>query len=502
MSELYDKTYNPDVLSCLANLSNDEVFTPPEVANQMLDMLPVEIWNDPNATFLDPACKSGVFLREIAKRLIEGLESEIPDLDERLEHIFKKQLYGMAITELTSLLSRRSVYCSKYPNSRYSVVEFDSAEGNIRFKQSGHEWYARRCKFCGASQKEYERSESLESHAYEFIHFENPKEMLPMKFDVIIGNPPYQLSDGGQKASATPIYNKFIDQAKKLNPRFLSFIIPARWYDGGRGLDKFRKSMLTDKRISKLVDFPDSRDCFPGVDIAGGICFFLWDRSYDGDCEVISIQNGKEETSIRRLDEFETFIRSKTAVNIINKVLSKKEPSFSTLVSSQKPYGLRTFVRPEKSGDLVLRWNGGEGPFPREKVSSGQEWIDAWKVFTSYLTHDHAGQTDNEGRRRIISVLEVASPKKVCTETYLSIGSFETEAEARNLETYIKTKFLRFLVLQVTSTQHLSRSSFSFVPVQDFNKPWTDAELFEKYELTEKEIAYIESKIKPMGEEK
>ena len=391
MSELYDKTYNPDVLSCLANLSNDEVFTPPEVANQMLDMLPKEIWSDPNATFLDPACKSGVFLREIAKRLIKGLEAEFPDLDERLEYIFKKQLHGVAITELTSLLSRRSVYCSKYPNSKYSVVEFDSAEGNIRFKRCEHKWVKGGCRYCGASEKEYERGDELETHAYEFIHFEDPKEMLPMKFDVVIGNPPYQLSDGGNGASAMPIYHKFVQQAKKLNPRYMLFIIPARWYDGGRGLNGFRKEMLTDNRISNLTDYPDSRDCFPGVDIAGGVCYFLWDRSYSGLCEVTSISRGNTEVAMRRLDEFETFIRSDKAVRIIEKVLAKNEQSLATMVSSQKPYGLRTFARPEEAGELTLRWNGGEGPFPREKVTSGIEWIDRWKVFRLFIIEGVVG---------------------------------------------------------------------------------------------------------------
>ncbi len=279
----------------------------------------------------------------------------------------------------------------------------------------------------------------------------------------------------------------------------MSFIIPARWYDGGRGLNGFRKEMLTDNRISKLTDYPDSRDCFPGVDIAGGVCFFLWDRSYGGLCEVTSISGGNAEVAMRRLDEFETFIRSDKAVRIIEKVLAKDEQSLATIVSSQKPYGLRTFARPEETGELTLRWNGGEGPFPREKVTSGIEWIDRWKVFTSYLTHDHAGQTDSEGKRRIISVLEVAGPGKICTETYLSIGAFDTEMEAKNLQSYVQTKFVRFLILQVTSTQHLSRSSFSFVPTQDFTCTWTDNDLYQKYGLTTEEIEYIDSKIKPMG---
>lgn len=323
MAELSKNNYNPDILSCIANLSNDEVFTPPEITNAMLDMLPQELFSNPDTKFLDPACKSGIFLREIAKRLIEGLKDKIPDLQERIDHIFHHQLYGIAITELTSLLSRRSVYCSKYPNSKYSITIFQNTEGNIRYKHIQHSFKNGKCVFCGASQSEYERDISLEQYAYEFIHRIKPEEIFNVKFDVIISNPPYQLSDGGNGKSAKPIYQQFVSIAKKLQPKYLVMIIPSRWYTGGKGLNEFRESMLTDKHIQKLVDYENFKDVFPGVDLAGGACYFLWNRNYNGPCEVTNFNNEKSSISIRMLDEYNTFIRQNLAVNIVKKITSK-----------------------------------------------------------------------------------------------------------------------------------------------------------------------------------
>ena len=281
-----NETHNPDVLSCLANLSNDEVFTPPSVVNQMLDMLPQELFRSGKTTFLDIGCKSGVFLREITKRLITGLADEIPDLQTRVDHILHKQVFGIATTELTSLVSRRTLYCSKYPNCRYSASQFKTVEGNIRFRNIPHTFVNGRCKWCGASENQFgdAKRKGLETHAYEFIHTDHPEEIFKMKFDVIVGNPPYQLDDGGFGISAQPIYDKFITQAKKLSPRYLLMIVPARWYAGGKGLDDFRNEMLNDRSLREIHDFPVADDCFSGVQIKGGICYFLWCRDEKGDC--------------------------------------------------------------------------------------------------------------------------------------------------------------------------------------------------------------------------
>ncbi len=501
--------YNPDVLSCLANLSNDEVFTPPEVANAMLDMLPQELFSDPTTTFLDPGCKSGVFLREIAKRLIDGLADQIPDLQERIDHIFHKQLYGIAITELTSLLSRRSLYCTKYPNSDYSVSRFEDQSGNIRYKRIQHRWKEGKCVFCGASESEYSRAEGLETHAYEFVHTTKPEVIFKMRFDVIIGNPPYQLSDGGQAASAKSIYHLFVEKAKQLRPRYLTMVIPARWYTNGKGqgMNEFRQAMLTDKHISHLIDYKNSADCFPGVNIAGGICYFLWERDYQGDCQIVNadnttqLQGNSPQGESRSLDEFSVLVRDNTAIHIIRKTRDKCKMMLNQIVKPYSYFAIRSFERGEetrtKNTDVTLLSSQGKGYYPIGKVTDKESILSKYKVVITYAMSG-GNKPSSEGNYQVISSLQVLSPNEVCTETYLVLGAYDTKADAQNMLSYAKTKFFRFLLLQALTSIHITKDSFLFVPIQDYSKPWTDEELYAKYDLNDDEIAFIDSMIKPM----
>jgi len=503
MNDFYTNAYNPDVLSCLANLSNDEVFTPPDIVNKMLDMLPQELFSDKNTTFLDPACKSGVFLREIAKRLLTGLEYEIPNLKERINHIFHKQLFGISITEMTSLLSRRSVYCSKYPNGKYSISMFDNAEGNIRFKKIKHNWKNEKCTFCGASKSEYERDEKLETHAYEFIHTLKPEEIFIMKFDVIIGNPPYQLDTGGSGKQAKPIYQMFVQQAKKLNPRYLSMIIPSRWFSGGMRLDDFRDEMLKDNHLLNITDHPNAKDCFPQNSISGGVCYFLRSRDNIGECKFSSIRNGNTYTLIRRLDEFAVLVRYNEAVEILRKVRSKDEKILSEIASSLTPFGLSTNYRgkntPSGKNDFKLHTSEGITFISSNEVEKGYEYINKYKVLISKTGAEHAGEPDKNGKYRVLtSSMKVLEPNELCTHSYFVIGQFDNSLPAENLLTYLKTRFLRFLVLLSMSSINVSKSVFQFVPIQDFSESWTDENLYKKYDLTKDEIAFIESMIRPM----
>lgn len=523
------KGYNPDVLTCIANLSNDEVFTPPAFANQMLDTLELawaeahegeSIWTRPEVTFLDPCTKSGVFLREIVARLTIGLAQEIPDLADRVDHILTKQVYGIGITSLTALLARRSVYCSKFANGEHSVAKsFTTAEGNIWFERTEHSWLNGRCHFCGASEAEYARSGDLETHAYAFIHTADIKTWVArtfgagMQFDVIIGNPPYQLSDGGFGTSAAPIYQLFVEQAKRLEPRYLSMIVPSRWFAGGKGLDEFRDSMLQDRRLRVIDDYLSAADVFPGVGLKGGVCYFLWDRETTGDVQVTTHFEGRAESSATRplLEEgADIFIRFNDGVSILKKVMAVElggrptlalpdEKRFSSLVSSARVFGLRTFFKAKSTaepGDLRVYQNGGIGYIARGEVTSGADLIDKWKIFVSYA----APGTGNKDTypHRVISTPFLGEPGSISTETYLAIGPFGSRAEAESALSYLSCRLTRLLIQLRKASQHVTSKVYSFVPMQDWNVTWTDAALYAKYGISDEEIDFIESMVRSM----
>lgn len=501
---ILNNNYNPDVLTCLANLSNDEVFTPPQVVNRMLDMLPQELFCSKETKFLDPVSKSGVFLREIAKRLMKGLEREIPDIYDRADHILTHQLYGIAITELTALTSRRSLYCSKHANGPYSICrKFQNEEGNLRFRAIEHKFVDGKCKYCGASESVFgkKRRKDLESHAYEFIHTDNPRKLFGnMKFDVIIGNPPYQMDDGGNGASAKPIYHHFVEQAIKLLPRYLTMIIPSRWFVGGKGLDSFRLSMQNDKRITKIVDFDNSSSVFPGVDIAGGVNYFLWQRDLESKCTFVNVTE-KEEVSLNRyLNEYPVIIRQNKALPIIEKVLSKRDNEgrmLSSRATSRKPFGLPTNYHPQESGVPCWFIQKIGLKFARvEDVSDSYDILNKWKLLLP--KSPIAGQTDfskpvgfyYDGNTRI------AKPGECCTESWFVLGAFNSKKEVLSLKSYIFTKIARFLLLQAVVSQDVTKQNFMFVPdLENYNTLYSDEYLREHWNITDDEWDYIDSRI-------
>jgi len=531
---------NPDVLTCIANLSNDEVFTPPELAGRMLDMLAqawsqdhggANLWADKTVRFLDPFTKSGVFLREITSRLTEGLAQQMSDLQERVNHILTQQVFGIGITKLTSLLARRSVYCSKYANGAHSIAKgFDSDAGNIWFERTEHTWADGKCTFCGASQAAMDRGADLETHAYAFIHTDNIKTLIPelfgeaMQFDVIVGNPPYQLTDGGFGTSAAPIYQKFVEQAKALEPRYLSMVIPARWYAGGKGLDEFRESMLGDNKLRAIHDYWLVGDVFPGVAIQGGILYFLWGRDHPGNCEVVTHYGGADLSRANRplLEQgADVFIRYNEAVPILKKIVEAEggkagsvllpvAKRFANLVSSRKPFGLDTKFKArsdKRQGDVIAYWNGGPGFKQGGKgwvslsdVRAGHDLIEKWKVFIggAYGDRGGGGASRDAPPKAVLGRPFVGEPGSISTETYICLGPFSSQSESNNAISYISCKLTRFLVMLHKPSQDATKKVYTFVPTQDFSETWTDQRLYAKYGLTDKEIEFVEWMIRPM----
>ena len=505
---------NPDVLTCIANLSNDEVFTPPDLANRMLDTLAeawaashngADIWADQTVRFLDPCTKSGVFLREITRRLTLGLENEIPDLSERVNHILTQQVFGIAITQITSMLARRSVYCSKHATGNHSIAKFASEDdGNIWFQRIEHLWRAGKCEYCGAGQSVFDRDVGLENHAYAFIHTQNIKARIAelfgekMQFDVIIGNPPYQLaSDGGTRD--VPIYHKFVEQAKKLEPRYLSMVIPSRWMAAGLGLSDFRKTMLDDKRIRKLIDYERMDLVFPGVDFEGGICFFLWDRDNLGACEVTTVSG--EETigpMFRNLNEYDILVRDSRGLNILKKVLNFKEPSIIDILSADKEFGWTSnfsgFRENKRPDDVSIYYNrSGKrliGGIDRKDITKSTHLVDKWKVMISKAYGERGARP-----AMVLGPSFIAESPSVCTQTYLFFY-LDSKKQAESLQSYINTRFFRFLVSLRKITQDATRATYTWIPQQKWDRMWTDEALYERYRLSENEIAHIETSIR------
>jgi site-specific DNA-methyltransferase (adenine-specific) len=507
--------HNPDILTCLANLSADEDFTPPKLASAMLDILPQELFRRPDTTFLDPVCKSGVFLREIARRLNDGLKDQMPDQQARINHILTRQVFGLATSELTALLSRRSVYCSKKADGKYSIATaFTKPDGNIRLPKTAHTWNASgKCESCGANQGEYDRDETFEAYAYPFIHRIDPTEVFNVKFDVIIGNPPYQLSDGGFGRSASPIYHQFVQQAKKLEPRYLTMVIPARWFAGGKGLDEFRESMLTDNRLRAIYDYLSASDVFQGIGLKGGVCYFLWDRDNPGTCRVTThFKDWPVSTANRPLLEegVDVFIRFNEGLSILKKVAAVENGNsqslsltegkrFDQLVSTRKPFGLETTFKGKavkRAGDVLIYQNGGTGYVARDSISTGTNLIDKWKLFMGYA----APGTGNKDTypHRIISTPFIGEPGSISSETYLCIGPFDSKSQAESALSYISCRLTRLLILLHKPSQHVTRKVYTFVPTQAWTKQWTDSDLYAKYRLSETEIAFIEKIVRPM----
>ncbi len=507
---------NPDVLTCIANLSNDEVFTPPWLANRMLDMLAeawaatnggADIWADKTVRFLDPFTKSGVFLREITRRLTKGLEKEIPDLEKRVNHILANQVFGISITHLTGLLARRSVYCSKHVTGKHSIAKgFSSDDGNIWFKRMKHEWDGTKCRFCEATKASLDREEELENYAYPFIHTNNIKTRISewfggtMQFDVVIGNPPYQMKGGAGGTSDSSIYHLFVEQAKNLEPKFLSMVVPSRWLAGGRGLDEFRKEMLSSGNLHKLVDFPVSKEVFPNVEVMGGICYFLWSAAHSGPCDVTLVRGDEESTSSRQLDEFDVFVRDSKAVGILRKVLNAGEQPITNILTADTPFGIATnfddFHDKKKSGDVALYYvRSGKrdiGFVPRSTITKNATLIDKWKVL---VPKAHGGQKIPDA---VLGKPWLSPPPSVATQTFLAF-CVVNEDEAQSLESYYRTKFFRHLVSLRKLTQDALRPMYSWVPVQTWNRQWTDKALYKKYGLTKEEIDYIEAVVRPMN---
>jgi site-specific DNA-methyltransferase (adenine-specific) len=499
----------PDVLETLAQLPNDEVYTHPKVVTAMLDSLPSDVWSKHDWKWLDPATKSGAFLREIYRRLMTGLYSWEPDAKTRREHILRNMIYGSSITEITGEVARRTLYQTRDATGqsvrdeslRDLIVDFQSREGNVRFVSAEHKFGGsgqnRRCTICRAPEALVRLQR--ENFAYAFIHgMYPPEEISEMKFDVIVGNPPYQIGTEGHGATASTIYNFFVERAIALDPRYVVMITPSRWFAGGKGLDEFRSRMIADRHLKTIVDNPKLFDVFPGVEIKGGVSWFVWDREHDGDCEFSTrIKGVVTSTAIRDLRAGDGIVlRDNEAAKIVDKVRAVGLPSIESMVSVTKPFGLtmrsnyKGSVSEPFDGAVPLIYGNKIGYSRLDQIQRNHEWINRWKVLLP-----RAGDGHGRDQSYVIGEPIALAPGSACTQTYFIAGMFETREETENYAKYLSSKFARFLILQRKITQDVTQERFRFVPLVDFNREWTDADLYERFGLSDDEMYYVENTI-------
>lgn len=498
----------PDILDVIAALSSDAVPTPPLLARALLDSLPVEVWSNPDYRWLDPATKSGSILREAAARLMTGLAGWEVDPFKRADHILRNMLFGCGITQVHGEMTRRSVYISRDASSEHSAVKFDDADGNLPFVPADHDFPLNRqghpsgaCRTCRAPVR-LERGETRENYAYAFIHEAYPtEEMKDMQFDVIVGNPPYQTGDKKNEDDRTsPIYQYFIERAIALNPKYLAMIVPSRWFTGGFGLDKFRERMIADRRIRAIVDNPKLFDCFPGVEIKGGVNYFLWDRDHDGDCEFSTRIDGVIlSTTTRDLRDGDGIVmRDNRAATIVEKVKSSHSGAWcDTVCGPQMAFGqMRTNFSGDRAvpepGDVPLIFSGRVGYVAPSVIEKNQAWIGKWKVLIPKAGDGHGREVSY-----VLGEPIALAPGSACTQTYLVAGVFGTRKETENYARYLTTKFARFLILQRKTTQDIYSDRFKFVPALDMKRRWTDSDLYEHFALAQEEVDYIEETIHP-----
>lgn len=505
MLNTYSNTKEPDILEVISDLSNDEVFTPPSVAKQMLDLLPEDVWKNPSLRWIDPFTKTGVFLREITKRLLVGLEEEFPDEQKRLDHILRNMVFGVAITELTSLMSRRSLYCSKWANSEKSAVKFPSKQGNLIYQRVEHEFFRGRCSECLAGEAQHGGGPETENYAYALLHQEGRRfieKEIGLKFDIVVGNPPYQMDGGGGGTNATPLYNLFVNQAKMLNPQHIVMITPSRWMAGGRGLEEYREQMLADRRIASIVDYPVASEIFPGVEVKGGVSYFLWTSNHDSETTVTLVRGDSSSGPVKRnLNEFDVFVRDSRALPILRKVLNKGYQSFENVMSGDTPFGLASNFKEYRSSssrsedELWVHVNRSGirsvGVMKRSEIVKNVNLIDCWKLLMPKAGSDGGQKLPDS----VLGLPLIGEPRSVCTQTYLVAGPLKSKLEAENAFAYSRTRFFRFLVSLRKISQDALKSTYRWVPLLDLGQTWSDEELYMHFGISKREVAYIESQI-------